>query len=127
MREHKKLAQETYNSKAESYEKTFDGKFTEAYKSLLVKEMKVHKEDRVLDVAGTLLYKFSKLYDIHAYGIDISENMIKVAKERHPAINYQVGKALRFPNDFFNIVTVCATFHHFPNPNEFIKEAARTL
>lgn len=132
MREHKKLAKENYNTKAENYEKTFDGKFTEAFKSLLVKEIKVHKNDRLLDVAcgtGGLLYKLSQLYNIQAYGIDISDNMIKVAKERHPAINFQIGdsEALKFSNGFFNIVTVCAAFHHFPNPNEFIREAARTL
>lgn len=132
MREHKKLAQQSYDSKAENYEQTFDGKFTEAFKAMLVKEMKIENSDRVLDVAcgtGALLHRLSQLYDIHAYGVDISENMIKVASVRHPGINFKAcdSEALKFSDKFFNIVTVCAAFHHFPNPDEFIREALRIL
>ena len=90
MREYKKLSQEAYNSKSENYEETFDGKFTEEFKSLLLKEIDVQNNDKVLDVAcgtGVLVNSLSQLYEIEAYGIDISENMIKLAKNRyHPLI-----------------------------------------
>lgn len=34
---------------------------------------------------------------------------------------------MKFDDEFFNVITVCAAFHHFPNPEQFINEAARVL
>lgn len=132
MRDHKKLSQRAYNVKANKYDKTFDGKFTASFKKLLIEKMEIQKNDKVLDVGcgtGILLNQLLKLYDFEAYGIDISENMIKVAKFKYPNIKFQVcdSESIQFPNDFFNIITVCASFHHYPNPQKFINEVVRLL
>lgn len=132
MRDHKKSSQRAYNAKANKYDKTFDGKCTASFKKLLIEEMEIKKNDKVLDVScgtGILLNQLSQLHDIKAYGIDISENMIKVAKSMYPNIEFKVSdsESMQFPNDFFNIITVCASFHHYPNPQKFINEVVRLL
>lgn len=85
----KKTAQsiKNYNKIASCYDETFDGKFTRGFKTELSKIIHLDSGYRVLDVAcgnGALLKLLSDRAKIQAYGVDISENMIKEAQSRHP-------------------------------------------
>lgn len=122
----------SYNKKAKDYDNTFDGRFTERFKSLLLEYIDIKPGDNILDVAcgnGTFLHMLSKRCDIQGYGIDISENMIDSAKRKCPSMIFDVKgcEQTAFQSEMFDVITVCAAYHHFPSPKAFAKEARRIL
>jgi len=121
-----------YNRIAVEYDNTFDGKFTQGFKEEIAKVIHLENSYKVLDVAcgnGSLLKMLSGKAKLHAYGVDISENMIKEAKSRYPEMQFITTNSagLPFEDDYFDVITVCAAFHHFTEPEKFISEAKRTL
>ena len=90
--------------------------------------------DKVLDLGcgnGRLLQIFEGK-NIEYFGIDSSEKLIKIAREKYPGDNFQVADALNlpFPNNFFNKIYCIAVLHHIPSDElrmQFLKEAKRVL
>ena len=69
---------------------------------------------------------------INYFGIDFSEKLIEIAKNKYPEGNFQVGDALNlpFPENFFDKVYSIATLHHIPSKEfrlQFLKEIKRIL
>jgi len=134
---YEKNSRHTFNKKASTYDNNYIGKFTQKYKDLLIETIDETKSDaygcRVLDVAcgtGALLKMLHDRYAIVGYGIDISENMIAIAKEKNKSFHFEVGSAsdLHFVDDnSIDIVTVSAAYHHFPDANQFLRESYRVL
>lgn len=64
-------------------------------------------------------------------GVDISEEMIKIARKRRPMSIFRVcdGRSLPFSTDFFNYVFSVLLFQHLPLEGviTYIKETARVL
>lgn len=125
-------SRESYNLKADDYDKTFDGKYTLKFKELLLEEIIVGTNNSILDVAcgnATFLEMLSQKHDIKGYGIDISEKMIENAKKRCPDMMFEVSgcEDTPFDNEMFDVVTVCAAYHHFPDTKTFAKEINRIL
>jgi ubiquinone/menaquinone biosynthesis C-methylase UbiE len=121
-----------YNKKADDYENTFDGRFTQKFKALLVENVALQEGDHVLDVAcgnGRLLHMFAEQCAIHGYGADLSDKMIEQARLLNPSMDFRVGRCedLPFEDSAFDVITVCAAYHHFPDVKGFAKEAARLL
>ena len=88
--------------------------------------------DIVLDVAcgnGILLRELSKKAKIQANGIDVSENMIHVAKLHYPNMNFEIKSCypLEWKDESIDIITICCAFHHFDNPQRFVNECKRVL
>ena len=132
MKSFEEKSRESYNLKADDYNETFDGKFTARFKELLLDMIVLDTGNNVLDVAcgnGTLLRMLSSKKDIHGYGIDISDRMIVNAKKTCPGMTFEVGGCdhMVFQDQMFDIVTVCAAYHHFPNVRAFAAEAERIL
>ena len=121
-----------YDKKAGHYNDTFDGKFTEKFKALLLANMDIKENDSVLDVGcgnGTLLSKLAEAKAISGFGIDISLQMIENAKLRYPEFQFAVSSCekMPFPDNMMDTITVCAAFHHFPDVNAFASEAKRLI
>lgn len=132
MNKFERRSKESYNKKAINYDDTFDGKFTKKFKQIILDSLDVKDGDRLLDVAcgnGRLLQMLSKKADIKGFGADISEKMIEEAKKLNPDMNFFAAGCdnLPFEDDFADIISVCASFHHFPNPSDFASEAGRVL
>jgi ubiquinone/menaquinone biosynthesis C-methylase UbiE len=132
MKDFAQKSRENYNLKAINYDNTFDGKFTERFKELLLDEILIEANGNILDVAcgnGRLLKMISNKYNIKGYGIDISEKMIEYAKTNCPNMTFQVNSCEETPfdNQMFDVITVCAAYHHFPNVKAFAKEVNRIL
>jgi ubiquinone/menaquinone biosynthesis C-methylase UbiE len=125
-------SRESYNQKADGYDNSFEGMYTYKFKELLLEEMAVKQGYNVLDAGcgnGSLLKMLAKKYDIHGYGTDISEKMIENARLRNPDMVFEVAgcESIPFENEQFDIITVCAAYHHFPNVKSFAKEVLRLL
>ena len=122
----------TYNKLADNYDNSFDGKFTQKFKQLLVENLVLQENNRVLDVAcgnGSLLALLNKQKKLTGFGIDISDQMIKNAAISNPDMEFQVAgcEAIPFKNDSMDIITVCAAYHHFPDVKVFAREVKRVL
>ncbi len=125
-------SRENYNRKANEYENTFDGKFTLSYNQYLYEYVEVKEGDAILDIAcgnGRLLNMISKKARINGFGIDISDEMIKAAQKENNGISFKVCEADKTPfeDNSFDVITVCCAFHHFIDPEGFMKEAYRIL
>lgn len=122
----------TYNKIASEYDTSREGQYTRFHIMELSNTIDLNEGDVVLDVAcgnGTLLGELSKKAKIQANGIDISENMIDSAKMRYPDMNFEVKPCcpLEWSDGSIDVITVCCAFHHFENPQEFVKECKRVL
>jgi len=91
-------------------------------------------KDRILDLGcgnGRLLELF-KNKDIEYIGIDNSKELIKIAKQKYPDANFQVGSALNLPfkgNSFDKVFSI-AVLHHIPSKKfriQFLQEAKKVL
>lgn len=121
-----------YNKIASEYDSSKEGQYTRFHIMELSNTVDLREGNVVLDVAcgnGTLLRELSKKAKIQANGIDISENMIKVAKMRYPDMNFEVKACypLDWSDESIDIITVCCGFHHFDNPQGFVSECKRVL
>ena len=121
-----------YNKKADDYDNTQDGRFTQEFKRLLVSEIKLKANANVLDVAcgnGSLLSALNRKTPINGFGIDISDRMVANAAVRNPKMEFQTAgcEAIPFGNASMDVITVCAAYHHFPDVAAFAKEARRVL
>jgi ubiquinone/menaquinone biosynthesis C-methylase UbiE len=91
---------------------------------------------RILDVGcGTgefaLKLKGNKK-DANIYGVDISTDMIKVAKGKtkfNKDMDFRVGDVEDMPydNNYFDYITCAHSFHHYPNKRKAIREMYRVL
>ena len=129
---HKEKNINAYDKKADNYDNTLDGKFTEKFKNLLLTTISAKEGDYILDVGcgnGTLLSKIALTKSIHGYGTDISPLMVKNAAALNPDFRFAVSSCENIPFDsgLMDIITVCAAYHHFPNVDAFGDEAKRLI
>ncbi|MDR0200094.1 MAG: class I SAM-dependent methyltransferase [Streptococcaceae bacterium] len=121
-----------YDHIATHFEKTFDGFLSSFFKRYIVRHLKLQPGERVLDVGcanGVLLELLQENTEIDAHGLDISSEMIRVAKARAPQMDFICGRAedLPFTDKSMDVVICSASFHHFPHPDSFLEEAMRVL
>lgn len=87
---------------------------------------------RILDVGcgtGALLEKVRHAFpDAVLHGIDISPNMLAVARSknlRDVVLDEGDAENLPYANRSFDIITCCSSFHHYPNPQKALAEFQR--
>lgn len=122
----------SYNLIAYEYDASSEGRYTAFHIKELVNTVELKENDVVLDVAcgtGTLLGKLTNKEKIHAYGMDISDKMIDVARKKYPKITFEALSCyhLQFEDESVDVITVCCAFHHFENPQDFINDCKRVL
>ena len=63
------------------------------------------------------------------FGLDLSEEMIAVAKAKLRDADLRVGDSERLPyeNRAFDLVTCTFSFHHYPNPKGVLAEIQRVI
>ena len=89
--------------------------------------------ESLLDVGcgtGFLIDTLTKQYSAKYYGADLSDEMIRVAKEKNiEGAEFVVSSAdrLPYPDQSFDIVTCSQSFHHYPYPEKAMQEAFRVL
>lgn len=94
----------------------------------------IKKKEKVLDAGcgnGRYYAPLSKK-EVEYIGIDNSENLIKLAKNKYPGINFKIGDILDlpFPENSFDKIISIAVLHHIPSKKlkiQFLKELKRVL
>ncbi len=129
---HEKRAIRSYGKIADDYDNSFEGRFTLAFNRRLAEIMRVPEGARLLDIAcgnGRLLKMLRREQVFEGYGTDISEAMVRAARRDLPDMTFCTAPAekLPFEDGFFDVVTVCAAFHHFPDVAVFAREVHRVL
>ena len=95
----------------------------------VLKELKLTPETKIVDIScgtGELLKKLEGKAEL--YGIDISEEMLKVAKTKlDTKVHLQKGDVhkLSFEKDFFDYVITTEAFHHYYDQRKALQEMVR--
>jgi methionine biosynthesis protein MetW len=98
--------------------------------NLITNKISSERIKRILDIGcgdGSFIIKFKK--HCETFGVDISQNAVKMAKEA--GINaYELdvsSEKLPFQNEYFDIIYMGDVIEHLTNPDFAIKEMARVL
>lgn len=105
------------------------GRSDEAY-PIFLDYLNVQPGKKILDIScgtGYLLKEASKR-GLETYGVDISEEAVKIAKKVSPDSKIIVGKGeeLKFPDNFFDYITCIGALEHFLDIKKGVKEMVRT-
>ena len=99
----------------------------------IVGQIKDVSYEALLDVGcgtGFLIDLLVKRRAAKYCGVDLSDEMIRVAKEKQiDGVEFVVSSAdkLPYPDETFDIVTCSQSFHHYPYPELAMQEAKRVL
>lgn len=96
--------------------------------SLLDKENKLKKSLELGCGTGRMANSLFKVSQ-EVYGIDLSEAVLKIAKQKYPALNLTKGEVidLPYPENYFDMVIINGSLHHFFAVEKTFKEAHRVL
>ena len=89
--------------------------------------------ESLLDVGcgtGFLIDLLAKQRSARYCGADLSDGMIRMAEEKRiEGAEFTVSSAdkLPYPDETFDIVTCSQSFHHYPYPEQAMREAKRVL
>lgn len=134
--EKKQIQQDYYNSTAEKYDvwhtETESAKIVDTWNfENLQKFLNNSKVDKCLDIAcgtGRLSSKLLQVAD-SVYGVDLSEEVLKIAQNKYPQINFSLGESVNLPyeDNFFDLVVINGSLHHFFATEKTFVEAFRVL
>lgn len=128
---HKKLKKISFGKRANKYDVGVEGKFLKKFYDLMEQFVSVKLGDRLLDVAcgtGALLERF-KFKGIEVYGMDIDDMMLQTARKKLPEIDFVACRcdAMPYNSEYFSVITVNMSYHHFDNKEGFTQECFRIL
>lgn len=120
MNRHEKHSIASYNKKADNYDNTFDGRFTYEFKEQRLKNIVIPEGGKVLDIACgncRLLNMLSLAHQFRSSASIPPKKMIEIARHLNSSMIFKTAgcDALPYGNEFFDVITVCAAFHHFPD------------
>lgn len=131
----KKQTIKTFNYLSKNYDKSLSGYNPRKNYKLIIDEIKLKKGNTLLDVGcgtGEILKKLSTKYiNVKLYGIDISQEMLKIAKKKDKLSKIKYiccdAESLPFKDNTFDVLITNESFHHYPNPQKALKEFKRVL
>ncbi len=117
---------------ASRYDSGFMGKGSRRFYADLIRDLDVKDGDSVLDVGcgtGSVLRIISDQKQIKGFGLDVSENMVALAREKNPSFSFVTGDSAHLPYDdnSMDVMMACMAYHHFPDQKAFRSEALRVL
>ena len=121
-----------FDKRASDYDEEFEGKLSEKFYRLVLDNVILTENCRVLDAGcgtGTILKRLNEKCSIDGFGIDVEDNMLTEARKKCPQMDIRLCPCddTPFADSSFDVIIACMAFHHFPDKNGFAKEAARIL
>lgn len=130
----KENSKEAFNKQAYSYDYDIKGRHARAMYPEILNSLSTITYTNFLDLGcGTgemIKIILTSDKEKRAFGIDISPNMIEVAKKKLPqSVDLRIGDSENLPysDEFFDVVYCNDSFHHYPNPENVISEVFRVL
>lgn len=128
----KRNSKKHFDSTANYYDNSFDGKFVKPMYKCMLGEISKITTGNLLDVGcgnGNILSSLVDS-DLKLYGIDLSTEMIKQAEKRladRAKLCVTDAEKLPFDSDSFDVLVCNASFHHYPHPKTVLKEMRRVM
>ncbi|MBR4557174.1 MAG: class I SAM-dependent methyltransferase [Clostridiales bacterium] len=135
-KEYKDMTINEFTKAADVYETDQAGVYKMCKKDYpdVLAELEKEPFDRLLDcgcgTAPMISLLYEKYPEKHYTGIDLTPQMIEVAKAKKlPGVVFVVGDSekLPFESDSFDAVICCESFHHYPNVQDFFNSVYRVL
>ena len=121
-----------FDKRAEKYDDHFEGKLSKVFYQLIYDNISLEDSCELLDVGcgtGTILKTLSEKCKINGHGIDVEPNMLRIAEAKCPQMDIRLCSCNDTPyeDNFFDVITCCMAYHHFPSKSGFEDEARRIL
>ncbi|MDR1421664.1 MAG: class I SAM-dependent methyltransferase [Coriobacteriales bacterium] len=136
MKDIENLSKEHFNKQAAIYDETdtmYYSKMPKVSCRHTAEYLRDFKYESLLDVGcgtGYLLELLIGQKPADYHGLDLSDEMLRVAGEKNiPNSTFVLGTADKLPYEdgSFDVVTCIQSFHHYPYPDNAMKEALRVL
>lgn len=136
MHDFEEMSKRHFNAQAKKYDEkeiVYYSKFPKVSCRDVAKRLEKYSFEKLLDVGcgtGFMIELLKKQKDAQYHGLDLSPEMIKVAKSKfHESVHLVVGTADALPYDdnSFDVVCCVQSFHHYPYPEKAMNEAYRIL
>jgi ubiquinone/menaquinone biosynthesis C-methylase UbiE len=114
----------TFSNQANIYDSTYYGKHASKLYNSVIGKINDFKCTKVLDVGcgtGTILSLLSKNESISLSGVDLSEGMLNMAKQKlNDRVELKLGDSEQLPwdNSTFDAIICTDSFHHYPEPEK---------
>lgn len=134
MKDKKQESKAAFNQQAPTYDRDRRGRHARTLYPALLKKLSMTPFQKALDLGcGTgellkLVLQADRSREI--YGLDLSENMLEVARKKlgaSAALALGDAEHLPFEDAFFDLVYCNDSFHHYPNPEKVLDEVCRVL
>lgn len=121
-----------FNATAEDYSNTHDGRFVQPMYAALISELEEISSGRLLDIGcgNGDFFELIKDKGLELHGVDLAENMVRVARQRYGAIAEIIladAENLPYQDGMFDIIICNASFHHYTNPKAVLAQMRRVL
>lgn len=123
-----------FDAQANTYDQDFHGEHARTLYPYLLQEVIQTSAKEVLDLgcgSGALLKQvYDEDHTRSLYGLDLSEQMLSIAKERmkdHAQLTHGDAHQLPYGDESFDLIYCNDSFHHYPNPMKVIQEVHRVL
>lgn len=130
----KERVMRSFDTQAREYDTSKSSQFAKQCYSYVLNILNPIQFNSILDIGcgtGSLIEKLiDEKPQVRVYGLDISEEMLKVAREKLPKLKDLVNgeaEALPYDNKLVEVVVMVNSFNYFVNPEQAIKEAYRVL
>lgn len=134
--EKKAIQKEYYNRTAEKYDhwhtETASAQVVDAWNFTNLKRfIKKEKVDICLDIASGTGRLSEKLLAVShkVCGVDLSEEVLRIAQNKYPQIEFKIGEAVNLPyeENYFDLVIINGSLHHFFAMEKTFAESYRVL
>ena len=136
MKNYVELSRRHFNKQANQYDSNTSGYYSGPAKISCADVQKFllnQKYETLLDVGcgtGWLLEHLSNCKNAEYYGLDLSENMLEIARSKNiknAELVQGYADSLPYDDNSFDIVTCIQSFHHYPDPDKAMREVYRVL
>ena len=122
-----------FNNITKYYDKGIFKNWNRKIERKAIETISIKKNSKILDIGcgtGNLLYLFQEQRkNLKLYGIDISEEMLKIAKVKLKTtdLKLQSVEQINFKSNYFDYVFSVDAFHHYSNYDLAMKNIYRVL
>ena len=134
MNDQKEKSKAAFNQQAATYDTDMKGQHARSHYPILLDRLSHISYHSALDLGcgtGEMMKQILQTDNCkELYGIDLSEEMLAVAKSKLPdQVKLLLGdsESLPFPDNFFDVVYCNDSFHHYPAPRNVLSEVQRVL